>query len=122
VICKGWSPGVYAHAAIASHDRNPGILGRRFGGAAHHDEAFGAAWITAVALKDIATEAGGARSVPALLVFSGFGMATGSWIAGLLYDHFGYYATGIGTNILNLLLVGVLVVRQRFPTARAAYG
>jgi hypothetical protein len=28
--------------------------------------AFGAAWITAVALKDIAAEVGGSRSVPAL--------------------------------------------------------
>ena len=63
--------------------------------------------------------------IPTLLLFSGFGMATGSWIAGLLYDHFGYYApafaTGIGTNILDLLVVGVLVVRQRFHTTSAAY-
>ena len=28
--------------------------------------SFGAAWITAVALKDIANEVGGSRSVPAL--------------------------------------------------------
>jgi len=28
--------------------------------------AFGAAWITAVALKDIAAEVGGTRSIPAL--------------------------------------------------------
>ena len=28
--------------------------------------SFGAAWITAVALKDIASEVGGSRSVPAL--------------------------------------------------------
>ena len=37
-------------------------------------------------------------------------MAAGGWLAGLLYDHFGYYApafaTGIGSNILNLLVVG----------------
>jgi MFS family permease len=55
--------------------------------------------------------------IPALLLFSGGGMATGGWLAGALYDHFGYYApafaTGIGTNILNLLVVGVLVGRQR---------
>ena len=45
-------------------------------------------------------------------------MATGGWLAGLLYDHFGYYApafaAGIGANLLNLLVVGVLVVRQRY--------
>jgi len=45
------------------------------------------------------------------------GLAKGRWLAGLLYDHFAYYApafaTGIGANILNLLLVGILVGRQR---------
>ena len=63
--------------------------------------------------------------IPTLLLFSGFGMAAGGWIAGLLYDHFGYYApafaTGVGANLLNMLVVGVLVARQRFHAARAAY-
>jgi predicted MFS family arabinose efflux permease len=49
-------------------------------------------------------------------------MAAGGWIAGLLYDPLGYYApafaAGIGTNILNLLMIIVLVGRQRH---RAAY-
>jgi predicted MFS family arabinose efflux permease len=44
-------------------------------------------------------------------------MAPGGWIAGLLYDHLGYhapaFALGIGTNIANLLLITVLVGRQR---------
>ena len=60
--------------------------------------------------------------IPTLLLFSGLGMAAGGWVAGLLYDHFGYYApafaTGIGANILNLLVIGLLVGRQRY---RAAY-
>jgi MFS family permease len=55
--------------------------------------------------------------IPTLLLFSGGGMAAGGWLAGLLYDHFGFYApafaTGIGTNILNLLVIGLLVGRQR---------
>jgi MFS family permease len=63
--------------------------------------------------------------IPTLLLFSGFGMAAGGWIAGLLYDHFGYYApafaTGIGSNVLNILVVGALVARQRFHAARAAH-
>jgi MFS family permease len=54
--------------------------------------------------------------IPTLLLFSGGGMGAGSWIAGLLYDHFGYYAPafafGIGANILNLLVVSTLVGRQ----------
>ena len=56
------------------------------------------------------------------LLFSGLGMALGGWLAGVLYDHFGYYApafaAGIGANILNLLVVGILVTRGRL---RAAY-
>jgi MFS family permease len=55
--------------------------------------------------------------IPTLLLFSGGGMAAGGWIAGLLYDHLGYYAPafalGIGTNIANLLLIAVLVGRHR---------
>ena len=54
--------------------------------------------------------------IPSLLLFSGGGMGAGSWIAGLLYDHFGYYApaftAGIGANLLNLLVISVLVGRQ----------
>jgi MFS family permease len=60
--------------------------------------------------------------IPTLLLFSGFGMAAGGWIAGLLYDHFGYYApafaAGVGANCLNLLVIGTLVARGRY---RAAY-
>jgi MFS family permease len=57
--------------------------------------------------------------IPTLLLFSGGGMAAGGWIAGLLYDYLGSYApafaVGIGANILNMLVVGVLVSRKRKP-------
>ena len=47
---------------------------------------------------------------------SGFGMASGGWFAGLLYDHFGYYApafaAGLIFNAVNLLLIGTLVARR----------
>jgi len=59
--------------------------------------------------------------IPTLLLFSGGGMAAGGWIAGLLYDHFGYYApafaVGIGANILNLFVIGILVGRRRLRPA-----
>ena len=55
--------------------------------------------------------------IPTLLLFSGSGMAAGGWIAGVLYDYFGYYlpafATGIAFNLVNLVLIGSLVLRQR---------
>jgi MFS family permease len=60
--------------------------------------------------------------IPTMLLFTGGGMAFGGWLAGLLYDHYGYYApafsVGVGTNILNFILIGWLVLRWR---NRAAY-
>ncbi|HEY2136793.1 MAG TPA: MFS transporter [Xanthobacteraceae bacterium] len=54
--------------------------------------------------------------VPMLLFFSGSGMAAGGWLAGMLYDHYGFYTpafvTGIIFNLLNLVVVGTLVFRQ----------
>jgi MFS family permease len=54
--------------------------------------------------------------VPILLCLTAFGMASGGWFAGLLYDHFGYYApafvAGLVFNAANLLLIGTLVIRR----------
>ena len=57
--------------------------------------------------------------IPVLLFCSGFGMASGGWFAGLLYDHFGYYApafvAGLIFNAINLLVIGALVARRSRP-------
>jgi len=59
--------------------------------------------------------------IPALLLCSGSGMAAGAWVAGALYDHFGFYAPAFGAgviaNAINFLIVAVLVLRQQkhFP-------
>jgi MFS family permease len=70
-----------------------------------------------LALRELYPASEASWRIPTLLLFSGSGMALGGWLAGLLYDHFGYYApafaAGIGANLLNLFLVGVLVGRQR---------
>jgi len=54
--------------------------------------------------------------VPTLLLLSGSGMATGTWLAGILYDHFGYYApafaAGVGFNLLNFTAIATLVARR----------
>ena len=65
--------------------------------------------------------------VPTLLCFSGFGMAGGGFVAGVLYDHFGYYApafaAGLVFNLLNLMLIGTLVARRGgWFGPRLAYG
>jgi MFS family permease len=76
-----------------------------------------------LALRELFPASEASWRIPTLLLFSGFGMAAGGWIAGLLYDHFGYYApafaAGIGSNILNLMVVGLLVARQRYSAAFA---
>ncbi len=55
--------------------------------------------------------------IPALMLCSASGMATGNWLAGVLYDAFGYYgpafATGIGIGLVNFSVIALLVWRQR---------
>jgi len=55
--------------------------------------------------------------VPTLLLFSGCGMAAGAWMGGALYDLFGYYGPAflyaIAANVLNLIIVITLQLRQR---------
>jgi MFS family permease len=61
--------------------------------------------------------------IPILLFSSGTGMATGGWLAGLLYDQFGYYgpafAAGIVLNVINLAIVTTLIWRQTAVVALA---
>jgi len=76
-----------------------------------------------LALRELFPAAEASWRIPTLLMFTAVGMATGGWLGGLLYDHFGYYApafaVGIGSNVLNLLVVGTLVMRQRMQAAYA---
>jgi MFS family permease len=55
--------------------------------------------------------------VPALLLLTGSGMGTGGWLAGYLYDIYGYYtpafATGVAFNVANIAILFMLLVRQR---------
>jgi len=71
-----------------------------------------------LALRELFPASEASWRIPTFLMFSGSGMAAGGWLAGLLYDHFGTYAPafafGVGANLLNLLVIGVLVVRQRW--------
>ncbi len=74
-----------------------------------------------LAVRELFPAAEASWRIPTLLLFSGGGMAAGSWVAGLIYDHLGFYApafaVGIGANILNLLIVCVLVGRTRHQAA-----
>lgn len=56
--------------------------------------------------------------IPMLLLSSATGMAAGGWLAGYMYDHFGYYAPafaiGIAVNGLHVVVIGILVRRRDF--------
>ena len=68
-----------------------------------------------VAVRDLFPSSEASWRMPLTLFTAMSGMAAGSWFAGWLYDHFGYYApafaTGLAFNIVNLMIVGFLVVR-----------
>ena len=70
-----------------------------------------------VAIRDLFPSAEAAWRVPTFLFFGMSGMAFGSWLAGALYDHFGFYApafaVGVFFNLANLIVIGFLVARQR---------
>jgi MFS family permease len=71
-----------------------------------------------LAIRELFPAAEAYWRIPTFLLFSGAGMAFGAWLAGALYDHFGYYApafaAGIAANAVNLLIVGTLVFRQKY--------
>ena len=71
--------------------------------------SFGAAWITAVALKDIASEVGGLRSVPALAsALAWLGSGIGGIIMSRIADRVGTRWTVIfGSTMIGLGLIDV---------------
>jgi MFS family permease len=76
-----------------------------------------------LAIRELYPASQAAWRIPTMLLFTGIGMALGGWLAGALYDHFGSYvpafATGVGANALNLLLIGTLLARVRYRRAFA---
>ncbi|HET7881977.1 MAG TPA: MFS transporter [Acetobacteraceae bacterium] len=62
--------------------------------------------------------------IPTMLFPGSFGMAMGGWLAGVMYDHFAFYApafaVGVLFNLVNLAVVGTLVLRQRQRPLRPA--
>ena len=60
--------------------------------------------------------------IPTLILTGMSGMATGSWLAGVLYDFFGFYtpafAMGLAFNLANLVIVISLLMLWRQSQAR----
>ena len=68
-----------------------------------------------VVIRDLFPSAEASWRIPLTLFTAMSGMAFGSWFAGKLYDHYGYYApafgSGVAFNLLNLCLIGLLIYR-----------
>jgi MFS family permease len=69
-----------------------------------------------VAIRELFPASEASWRVPTFFFFGMGGMAFGSWLAGELYDHYGFYAPAFGVgvffNVANLVLIGFLVARQ----------
>jgi MFS family permease len=77
-----------------------------------------------VAIRELFPSSEAAWRVPIFFFLGMSGMAFGSWLAGELYDRFGFYApafaVGVVFNVANLVVIGFLVARQR-GNQRLAY-
>ena len=82
------------------------------------------AYVLAVRALYPATEA--SWRVPTVLFAGLLGMAGGGWTAGALFDFFGFYspafAVGVIFNLLNVVVILPLVMRQRRFALRTALG
>jgi MFS family permease len=69
-----------------------------------------------VAIRDLFPPEEASWRIPLVLFTAMSGMAFGSWFAGIVYDHFGFYAPAFGSgvmfNLANLGLVSFLLFRQ----------
>jgi MFS family permease len=78
-----------------------------------------------VTIRDLFPASEASWRIPLVLFTAMSGMAFGSWFAGVLYDHFGYYAPAFGVgvvfNLANLLIVGFLVFRLTGPRRTALW-
>jgi MFS family permease len=76
-----------------------------------------------LAIRELFPAAQAYWRIPFFLLSSGAGMAAGGWIAGALYDYFGFYApafaAGVGANAINIAIIAVLVFRQQSAAAAA---
>jgi MFS family permease len=72
-----------------------------------------------LAIREIFPAAEATWRIPLVLFPGALGMAAGGWMAGLIYDAWGFYApafmAGIAFNLVNLVLLGTLVPRHRRP-------
>ena len=76
-----------------------------------------------LAVREIFPPAEASWRIPLVLFPGALGMAAGGWLAGVLYDGYGFYAPafvmGLVFNVLNLAVLLTLTPRHRPPRAAA---
>jgi MFS family permease len=76
-----------------------------------------------VAIRDLFPSSEASWRIPLVLFTSMSGMAVGSWLAGRLYDHFGFYAPAFGSGVMfncfNLILLSFLVLQRSKSRTRS---
>jgi MFS family permease len=69
-----------------------------------------------LAIRELFPAAEAFWRIPVFLLCAASGMAAGGWLAGVIYDHFGFYwvafMAGVAANALNLMIISVLVFRK----------
>jgi MFS family permease len=69
-----------------------------------------------VTIRDLFPSREASWRIPTTLFTAMSGMAFGSWFAGVLYDHYGFYApafaTGVAFNLVTIVVIGFLVSRM----------
>ena len=64
--------------------------------------------------------------MPIMLLSGMSGMALGSWLAGAMFDRFGHYTPAFelafAANVINVVMIGALVLRQQQVRMRPVFG
>jgi MFS family permease len=79
-----------------------------------------------LAIRDLYPSREASWRVPIMLLSGMSGMALGSWLAGTMFDRFGHYDPAFEiafvSNLLNVMMIGALVLRQQQVRMRPVFG
>jgi MFS family permease len=79
-----------------------------------------------LAIRDLYPSREASWRIPIMLLTGMTGMAVGSWLGGAMFDHFGHYRPAFEvafvSNLINIVLVGALVLRQQQVRMRPVFG
>jgi len=79
-----------------------------------------------LAIRDLYPSREASWRIPIMLLSGMTGMALGSWLGGAMFDRFGHYGPAFELafvcNLINVVMVGALVLRQQQVRMRPVFG